>query len=36
MLETIIGTVVYGLIFYLVFLGRLFDAGRFDRGNNYK
>jgi len=33
MFETIAATVVYGLIFYFVFLGRLFDLGKFDRGN---
>ena len=33
MLDTILATVFYGLIFYLVFLGRIFDAGKFDRGN---
>ena len=32
MVETLIATVVYGLLFYLVFLGRMFDAGKFDRG----
>ncbi len=26
MLETIIATVVYGLLFYFCFLGRLFDG----------
>ncbi len=36
MLDTIIGTLVYGLLFYFCFLGRIFDAGRFNRGNNYK
>jgi hypothetical protein len=32
MLETLIGTVVYGLLFYFVFLARLFDAGKMDQG----
>lgn len=32
MLETIIGAVVYGALFYVLYLGRLFDAGKFDRG----
>ena len=34
MLETLIATVVYGLLFYFVFLARLFDAGKFNSGTN--
>lgn len=34
MLETIIGTVVYGLLFYFVYMARIFDAGQVDRSNN--
>jgi hypothetical protein len=32
MVETLIATVVYGLLFYVVFLGRVFDAGKFGKG----
>jgi hypothetical protein len=33
MVETLIATVVYGALFYFVFLGRIFDGGHFNRGN---
>lgn len=33
MVETLIATAVFGAVFYFFFLGRIFDAGHFDRGN---
>lgn len=33
MLDTILATIVYGLLFYFLYLGRIFDAGKFNRGN---
>ena len=30
MVETLVGTLIYGTIFYIAFRGKLFDAGGFN------
>ncbi len=31
MVETLVATVVFGALFYFVFLGRMFDNGKIDK-----
>jgi hypothetical protein len=33
MVETLIATAVYGILFYVCYLARVFDAGSFSKGN---